>query len=105
MNRKKSCFSPQQMQESSAKDDSETALRGEAKTDADALADAEKKRKRWSRKKERDMAKERREKTRSKSRKSGIASVTKSPLSAECFVLSRGGQLDQVMETLMNANP
>ncbi len=84
-------------QESSAKDDSETALKGAAKADNDAMThEAEKKRKRWSRKKERDMAKERREKTRSKSRKSGIASVTKAPLSAECFILSRGGQLDQV---------
>ena len=83
--------------ESSAKDDSETAVvKCDAKTDADAANDVDKKRKRWSRKKERDMAKERREKTRSKSRKGGIASVSKNPLSAECFILSRGGQLDQV---------
>ena len=85
------------LKESSAKDDSETAVvKCDAKTDADAANDVDKKRKRWSRKKERDLAKERREKTRSKSRKSGIASVSKNPLSAECFILSRGGQLDQV---------
>ena len=82
------------VQESSAKDDSETAaVKADAKAEAE---EAEKKRKRWSRKKERDLAKERREKTRSKSRKSGIASVAKNPMSAECFILSRGGHLDQV---------
>ncbi len=57
-----SCFKT--FQESSAKDDSETA-RCAGKEDVDVGLDhAEKKKKRWSRKKERDMAKERREKTR-----------------------------------------